>query len=160
MQLEHLSALLSHSWSIKTRGKRVDTGCHWALLSSTSLSLSLCLSLSLSLSIVDSLILLNTHPSCCHRCWVSSPCALSHSPPARDSGPYMAGPSGRGATGLNILWSSKNAKLLQLTCQREMLDAEEGGPTHTTMGTCARCLISISVFCILLWSTVRCTQEC
>ena len=62
------------------------------------------------------------------------------------SGPYMAGPSGRGATGLNILRSSENAKLLRRTCQREMRRRAEGGPPHT-MGTCAHCLISVSIFC-------------
>lgn len=74
LQLEHLSALLGHSWSIKTRAQREDTGRHWASpVLHLSVYLSVCLSLSFSLSIVDSLILLNTHPSCCHRCCFSSP---------------------------------------------------------------------------------------
>ena len=148
-EMRRTSRAVCHSCSIKH--KPVGDYCLWAHLSSaTSTSLNFFGVKSLHLDHHSSVILSSA--------LLLQPCAPQSFPACPRSGPYMAGLSKGGATGLNILPSSKNAKLLQLTWQWEMPCRAEG---HT-MGTCSHCLISISIFWLLCPEVraVRCTQEC
>lgn len=142
-----------HSCSIKTRAQRV-----WITSSlSSAVLLNLRVSLiSLDFSTVDSLVLLDAHSSSCQRCCFSNPARPSLFQPAPRSGPYMAGPSGRGAARFKY-----TLRLQECQTPPTNLPESDAPWRHNNGHVCS---ISISVFCKSkmkshLWSLLKDTEK-